>query len=185
MRQKGFTIVELLIVIVVIAILAAITVVAYNGIQERARQSKITSDLQMINKAIVVARVNQDKVLKDITNCSHTSGAVTASMGSTFCSTGSTSCYSSANGTDLTTVTACYATYNIALAKISDASGINIRGMFDPWGRPYYIDENENEAGPTYCNKDLIAVYATPHVANSQAALKNSILVANSAPACI
>ena len=35
-RQKGFTIVELLIVIVVIGILAAITVVAYNGIQERA-----------------------------------------------------------------------------------------------------------------------------------------------------
>lgn len=36
-RQGGFTIVELLIVIVVIGILAAITIVAYNGIQERAR----------------------------------------------------------------------------------------------------------------------------------------------------
>lgn len=37
--QKAFTIVELLIVIVVIAILAAITLVAYNGIRERAEQS--------------------------------------------------------------------------------------------------------------------------------------------------
>lgn len=30
---KGFTIVELLVVIVIIAILAAITIVAYNGVQ--------------------------------------------------------------------------------------------------------------------------------------------------------
>ena len=35
--QKGFTIVELLIVIVVIGILAAITIVAYNGIQNRSK----------------------------------------------------------------------------------------------------------------------------------------------------
>ena len=38
-NRQGFTIVELLIVIVVIAILAAITIVAYNGIQSRARTS--------------------------------------------------------------------------------------------------------------------------------------------------
>jgi len=37
---RGFTIVELLIVIVVIAILAAISVVAYNGIQSRARNTQ-------------------------------------------------------------------------------------------------------------------------------------------------
>jgi prepilin-type N-terminal cleavage/methylation domain-containing protein len=36
-KQQGFTIVELLIVIVVIAILAAITIVAYNGVQNRAK----------------------------------------------------------------------------------------------------------------------------------------------------
>ncbi|MDB5187095.1 MAG: Fimbrial protein [Candidatus Saccharibacteria bacterium] len=39
-KQTGFTIVELLIVIVVIGILAAITVVAFNGVQDRARISR-------------------------------------------------------------------------------------------------------------------------------------------------
>lgn len=38
-RVRGFTIVELLIVIVVIAILAAVTVVAYSGIKQRADNS--------------------------------------------------------------------------------------------------------------------------------------------------
>ena len=41
--QRGFTIVELLIVVVIIAILAAITIVAYNGIQARAKTSAAQS----------------------------------------------------------------------------------------------------------------------------------------------
>jgi len=40
MNKRGFTIVELLIVIVVIAILAAISIVAYNGIQQRSRNTQ-------------------------------------------------------------------------------------------------------------------------------------------------
>jgi len=43
--QAGFTIVELLIVVVVIAILASITIISYNGIINRAHQSKLISDL--------------------------------------------------------------------------------------------------------------------------------------------
>ncbi len=50
--QPGFTIVELLIVVVVIAILAAITIVSYNGIQERARNSKILSDINQVHKLV-------------------------------------------------------------------------------------------------------------------------------------
>ncbi len=44
--QKAFTIVELLIVIVVIAILAAVSVVAYSGIQSRAATTTLKSDLR-------------------------------------------------------------------------------------------------------------------------------------------
>jgi prepilin-type N-terminal cleavage/methylation domain-containing protein len=42
-KDRGFTIVELLIVIVVIAILAAITIVAYNGIQNRSKTTASAS----------------------------------------------------------------------------------------------------------------------------------------------
>lgn len=48
--KRGFTIVELLIVIVIIGILAAITIVAYNGIQQRARDAKMASALQSAAK---------------------------------------------------------------------------------------------------------------------------------------
>lgn len=47
MKQKayGFTIVELLIAIVVIGILAAISIVAYNSVTQRARWADISSSM--------------------------------------------------------------------------------------------------------------------------------------------
>jgi prepilin-type N-terminal cleavage/methylation domain-containing protein len=56
--QSGFTIVELLIVIVVIAILAAITIVAYNGVQNRARISLVSSALSQVNKKLATYAVD-------------------------------------------------------------------------------------------------------------------------------
>ena len=44
-KQTGFTIVELLVVIVVIGILAAITIVSFTGISSRAKVASIQSDL--------------------------------------------------------------------------------------------------------------------------------------------
>lgn len=51
-NSDGLTIVELLIVIVVISILAAISVVVYTGIQQRARDSQRSHDIRSIAKAL-------------------------------------------------------------------------------------------------------------------------------------
>jgi len=52
-KRNGFTIVELLIVIVVIGILAAITIVSFNGVQQKARNAQVVSGVQAYNKAIL------------------------------------------------------------------------------------------------------------------------------------
>jgi len=57
MKQKGFTIVELLIVIVVIAILAAIVIVAYNGVQNRAYDNRRLVDMNNIQKALEIYKI--------------------------------------------------------------------------------------------------------------------------------
>ncbi len=56
---RGFTIVELLIVIVVIGILAAITIVAFNGVQVRGRDVARTSDVKSLQKAIEMYKADQ------------------------------------------------------------------------------------------------------------------------------
>lgn len=48
----GFTIIEVLIVIVVIGIIASISFVSYNGVQTRSRQAKIETDLTAVQKLI-------------------------------------------------------------------------------------------------------------------------------------
>lgn len=50
--NRGFTIIELLVVIVVIGVLAAIVIVAYNGVQNNANDSRRLSDAQAIAKAL-------------------------------------------------------------------------------------------------------------------------------------
>ena len=62
MRSKsGFTIVELLIVIVVIAILAAISVVAYNNVQERAYNADLLSRMDAYEKGMKLYHIENGR----------------------------------------------------------------------------------------------------------------------------
>jgi prepilin-type N-terminal cleavage/methylation domain-containing protein len=56
-RRRGFTIVELLIVIVVIGILAAITIVAFNGVQNKAKATSMMSDLESTAKQMEIYKL--------------------------------------------------------------------------------------------------------------------------------
>lgn len=73
--SQGFTIVELLIVIVIIAILAAITVVAFNGVTNRANDTAIQSDLNSFSKQVALYAAGGDG--------SYPVGGATVSGGST------------------------------------------------------------------------------------------------------
>lgn len=67
-RRTGFTIVELLIVIVVIAILAAITIVAYNGIQEQTKNTKTVNAVAAWVKALQLYKADNG-VFPDADTC--------------------------------------------------------------------------------------------------------------------
>lgn len=62
--RKGFTIVELIIVISVIAILATIAIVSYNGAQGKANDTAVRSDLDSAAGLLESHRVNTSTSLK-------------------------------------------------------------------------------------------------------------------------
>ena len=57
-NREGFTIVELLIVITVIAVLSTIIIISYNGIQQRAIVSTMASDLDITARSLKLYQVD-------------------------------------------------------------------------------------------------------------------------------
>lgn len=68
-KQQGFTLVELLIVIAVIAILVTLTVVAYNGVTKNAIVASLQSDLTSARDQIKLFQLDKGSFPNSITDC--------------------------------------------------------------------------------------------------------------------
>ena len=68
-RLRGFTIVELLVVIVVIGILAAVTMVTYTGVTQKAKAISLQADVQNGSKKIKLFYVSKDLYPVRIDDC--------------------------------------------------------------------------------------------------------------------
>lgn len=137
----GFTIVELLIVVVVIAILASVVIVSYSGIQQRAAVAERESEMKTLLQAIHLARINKGQSLGQITGSYWTLGTCT--------STYPTGNPSSIEPKDLPKDHACWQRYYDFLTAVGTAAQMNLDGLRsgDYRGNPYAIDESEGEGG--------------------------------------
>lgn len=93
LRARGFTIVELLIVIVIIGVLAAIVMVVYSGVQNRARASAAQSALTQASKKISFWQVENQSVapgslsMVGVSNSTTTTYQYTPGDGGAYCLT--------------------------------------------------------------------------------------------------
>lgn len=117
--SRGFTIVELLIVVVVIAILAAITIVSYNGIQTRAKDASRSSSVETLKKGIELYN-GENSTYPAVVGCADNSGCAVAGL-----STLLVPKYISTMPTDLT---------GVSYARNTDGVGYGLNVPYE--GRP-------------------------------------------------
>ena len=112
--SPGFTIIELLVVIVIIGILATISVISFNGIQQRAASTVLISDLKNASAQLEIAKYDNYEQYQATTD------GLNPSPGTTFeyTSTGATYCLSAVS--DRVGAT----TYYISSTNLSITSGL-------------------------------------------------------------
>ncbi len=153
--SAGFTLVELLVVIVIIGLLVAMSLFAYRGYRERAVASQGQHAIRELVDAIKLARLNnRNSTLSAVTGTTWTSNY----------------CYDSDDGGANTThqepatlpkSNRCWTDYYAQIDKIAAASGTNLDAVRkgDARGNPYYIDENEQEYSSYPCVRDVVTMF--------------------------
>lgn len=136
-RMSGFTVVELLIVIVVIGIIAAIAIVGYNSVASRSAIAKRDNDVALLSKAILAARQNTGLALRYITLSAWSVGSCSPSSGNP----------GNVEPRELDTTHPCWVRYYAILDNIGQAARIDLTPLRagDARGNPYMLDENEGE----------------------------------------
>ncbi len=136
-KSSGFTIVELLVVIVVIAILAAITIVAYRDISQQAIASSLSSDLDNASKQLKLYQVDNGSYPTAL-DCSSSPAISTiclkVSNGTTYTTYQSSSASSQVFCLTATKNGISYRTTNDSVPIAGTCSGILPSGMVCPVG---------------------------------------------------
>jgi len=99
-QQNGFTIVELLTVVIVIGILATILVLAYGGWRQKTADNVMQSDLNGAASAMEDAKTWGSGYPTSVPSTFHASSGVAITGGST---NGTTYCLQASSATDLNT----------------------------------------------------------------------------------
>jgi prepilin-type N-terminal cleavage/methylation domain-containing protein len=197
---QGFTIVELLIVIVVVGILATITIVAYNGIQSRAQIAVLKSDLETTAKSLESYRISSatERYPEDIdcssspasnTTCVRTGQATTlaylydTSLNS-YCVTGTNSgnAYSISSANPQPTSGGCIITNFVVNPSLeSSSAGWSTNASMDPTrvqvGGKWVYRGTRNTVGATgiYASRNLPSTVEANTVYTASATVTSSI----------
>lgn len=162
MRQKGFTIAELLIVIIVIAILAAIAIATYNGIQSRAYDAAIRSDFHHVKNLLDMYRAEHGSYPHD-----------TASNSDCSQSNASTVIRAALSSVEMKLSTHAYDTSaNANLLYLASNDGERFALLGFAKGNPSYVITNEMSTAETYISNPSVSASrfpggATCHIADN------------------
>ncbi len=132
MKTRGFTIVELLIVIVVIGILAAITIVAYSNVQSNARIAADIANVDSYVKGLELIKVSTGS-LPTVNGCLGPLSTYPAATGN--CPNGG----QSATNTDSAALNAQLYSFGVKDVTLTALPGATIIYSYGFYGNPYTI----------------------------------------------
>lgn len=121
--QKGFTLIELMIVVAIIGILAAVAIPAYSNYTKKAKFTEVSQATQAMKSAVEACQADTG----DLTQCTNGSNGVPVAIGTYTAGVGVAGATAAVLGkyvSEVTVIPGSATTTNI-LAKASNTNGLN------------------------------------------------------------